>query len=337
MRYYCTLFDVNYLPNFLALYNSLLLNSAGGFKIYAFCMDEESLMYLSDYKGSIDRHIMPVPLSGLKDHFPQLSQIRKERSLVEFYFTCSPFICTYVFDKEESCAEVTYLDADLLFFNSPEVIFEEIGDSSVAIIAHKFYGWGKRYLKYGKYNVGWVTFKNDNNGRSCLKLWLGDCSDWCHDYYDEEGQRFGDQKYLDKWENSFSGVKVIRQKGANLAPWNAGQYKISADEAGKIFVDQDPLIFYHYASFKKVGPAAYSSSMSRYMARPGHIIKNNIYKRYLDSIAEYSNMISRTSEISNAGILKKNRSLVNQTTFKRRVTNIFNSLIRWYFNDYIYK
>lgn len=337
MRNYCTLFDVNYLPNFLALYNSLVVNSKDGFKIYAFCMDDDSLIYLSDYKGSIEGDIIPVSLSGLIDHFPQLSEIKKERSLVEFYFTCSPFICTYVLDKEESCTDITYLDADLLFFDSPDLIFHEIGNSSVAIIEHKFYGWGKRYIKYGRFNVGWVTFKNDSNGAACLKLWLADCSDWCYDYYDEQGQRFGDQKYLDKWESSFAGVKVIRQKGANLAPWNAGQYKISLAADGKILIDQDPLVFYHYASFKKVGHEAYSTSMSRYMARPGNILKNGIYKKYLDRIAEYSILINKSSLINNAGILKKNRSLVNQTSFKKRFTNIFTSFTRWYFNDYIYK
>jgi hypothetical protein len=336
MRYYCTLFDGNYTPNFLALYDSLVSHS-GSFKIYAFCMDDKSYDYLLDDPLNSEGKIVVISIAQLKEHFPQLEGLVKQRSVVEFYFSCSPFITTYVFDKEQSATHVTYLDADLLFFDSPEHIFEEIAECSVGIIAHKFYGWGERYLKYGKYNVGWVTFKNDTNGRACLKSWLDDCEEWCYDYYDEIGQRFGDQKYLDKWGHDFSGIKVISQKGANVAPWNAGRYKVSTNAEGKIYIDEDPLVFYHYASFKKVDANTYTTSMSKYMARPGHILKRDIYQKYLNIVAENSDQINKKLKNKDAEALKKNRSLSNQTNFRKRITLAFTSLTRWYFNDYIYR
>jgi len=336
MHYYCTLFDINYLPNFLALYHSLASNSNKGLKIYAFCMDDKSFDYLSVYQEDNQNEIICVRLSELKAHFPQLDEISKARSVVEFYFTCSPFICTYVFNMEKTCPDVTYLDADLRFFDSPELIFNEIGKASIAIIEHKFFGWGKRYLKYGRFNVGWVTFKNDSNGMACLASWLNDCAEWCYDYYDEVGQRFGDQKYLDKWERDFSQVKIIRQNGANLAPWNVGQYKITRDQKGQISINKDPLVFYHYASFKKVDDF-YTTSVSRYMTRPSVILKKYIYKKYLDEVSVFSDHINSYIQSDKADIMKKNRTEVNQTNFRKRVTQAFTSFRRWYFNDYIYK
>ncbi len=334
MRYYCTLFDVNYLPNFLVLYNSLI-SSNKDIKIYAFCMDLKSFHYLSSHEDAIVGNISCVNLATLMEEFPELKIIREQRSIVEFYFTCSSFICSYVFNKEEYCSHVTYLDADLLFFDSPEKIFTEIGNASVGIIGHKFYGWGKRFEKYGHYNVGWVTFKNDADGRNCLRSWKEDCAEWCFDYYDEKNARFGDQKYLDKWQSNFNGVKVIQQKGANLAPWNAGQYSITFKQ-GKLFVDEDPLVFYHFASFKKVTTTAYTTNLSLYLSRPSTILKRDIYKFYLDQVADSTKIVS-SSLLDQPELMKKNRTAVHQTNFKQKITKQITSLIRWYLNDYVYK
>lgn len=336
MRCYCTLFDVNYLPNFLALYNSLVINS-DKLRIYAFCMDKASFDFLSRYECTPEAEIIPVSLDSLLDEFHQLELIKQQRSVVEFYFTCSPFICTYVFRKEAQLSHVTYLDADLRFFDSPELIFNEIDMASVGIIEHKFFGWGKRYLKYGRFNVGWLTFRNDNDGKACLASWLNDCTEWCYDYYDEVGQRFGDQKYLDKWESNYRGVKIIKQNGANLAPWNVGQYLISKDKSDNLYINKDPLVFYHYASFKRIENGLYTTSVSRYMSRPSAILKKYIYKRYLDEVSILSDKINLHMKLEKAEGMKKNRVEVNRTSLKGRLTKIFTSIRRWYFNDYIYK
>ena len=41
-------------------------------------------------------------------------------------------------DKFKDINLITYLDADLLFYSSFEPIFNEIGNSSIAIIEHRF-------------------------------------------------------------------------------------------------------------------------------------------------------------------------------------------------------
>lgn len=333
MRLYCTLFDVNYLPNFLVLYNSLIEQS-DDLEIYAFCMDDISFDYLNKNREIFEPYINPVSLAELMSEFSVLFKIKQERSLVEFYFTCSPFIATYVMQRNSSVDHVTYLDADLLFFDSPEKIFQELGNYSVGIIAHKFHGWGKRFVKYGIYNVGWVTFKNDEIGKACLNSWKNKCEEWCFDYYDEEYERFGDQKYLDTWEKEFKNVKVIEQKGANLAPWNAGNYNVQVKANGKLYVDEDPLVFYHFASFRKVNANVYTTNLSLYLSRPSMTLKERIYTYYLSLLSNYATLIN--NDIVNVEILKKNRGTV-QMSFRGKVNKIINSIIRSYFNDFIYK
>ena len=43
-------------------------------------------------------------------------------------------------------------------------------------------------------------------------------------------------------------VKIIKNKGANLATWNIENYKIAKNEEG-ILVDDDPLVFFHFHGF----------------------------------------------------------------------------------------
>ena len=332
MRVYCTLFDKSYLPNFLALHQSLK-SKKSKFIIYAFCMDDLSYDFLKENYS--DQSISPRSHAQLLNYFPDLEEVKKHRSIVEFYFTCSPFICKYTLVNQPDCDYVTYLDADLYFFGDPEIIFEEIKGYSISIIQHKFYGWGKRYLKYGEFNVGWVTFKNDKTGTACLELWLEECKSWCYDFYDELNQRFGDQKYLDKWPIIFDNVKVIELKGANLAPWNVGQYKLSISDTADIFVDNDPLIFYHFASFKKLGPSLYTTSSSRYFSRPNKILKNKIYKLYLREITNFSSAVNAQFKMKCIEGLSKNRNSVHSSTLNKKLTENFTEIRRWFFNDYI--
>src|ERR1051325_9889605 len=92
--------------------------------------------------------------------------------------------------------------------------------------------------KFGIYNVGWVSFRNDARGRLVLRWWRERCVDWCFDVV--EDARFGDQKYLDDWPQRFEGVHVVQHQGANLAAWNVANHLVT-ERDGVLFVDEVPL------------------------------------------------------------------------------------------------
>ena len=287
MKYnYCTLFDKNYLPHVLSLCDSLKRN-VSDFVIYCLCMDDESYQYLLSIKRDA---IIPISYQKLEAHYNELLIAKSNRSRVEYYFTCSSSICSYVFDCYPETELITYLDADLYFFSSPDPVYKELKDASIGIIEHGFSFFGNVYLKYGRFNVGWVSFRNDTSGRKCLEDWRKNCLDWCYDRL--ENGKFADQKYLDYWSDNYTGVHIIKHSGANLAPWNVGRFRLKIDQTTKqVKVNDYDLIFYHFASFKQVGTNMYVTNVSKFLVNLSGVLRNNIYLPYLKSIRKYNDVL----------------------------------------------
>lgn len=279
-RYFCTHFDVNYLPHAKSLAESLIKVSPTSV-LFAFCMDDESYnILLSD----TPRNIRLIHFSKLETIFPDLLIAKSNRSRIEYFYTCSPSICYYVLTQMGFIEEITYLDADLYFFNSPEPIFHEIKNSSVGIIEHKFSFFTKRNRIYGNFNVGWITFKKNSNGMACLNSWREKCINWC--YQRLEDDKYADQKYLDFWQRDFDGVDVIKNIGANLAIWNISNYKISFKD-DMVYVDNELLIFYHFANLKQINFNTFKTDLSRVFVSCKGVIRDHIYFPYVVSITKH--------------------------------------------------
>jgi hypothetical protein len=323
-RTYCTLFDKNYLPHFLSLHDSLKSNMPC-FVIYAFCMDDESYNFLLK---SESKNIIPISYIELENQFTDLKIAKSNRSIVEYYFTCTSAICSFIFDKYDNVDLLTYLDADLFFFSSPEPIYDELKGASIGIIKHKFNFISKvLYEKYGEFNVGWVSFKNDKNARNCLEDWRKECLNWCYDYLDND--KFADQKYLNYWPENYSGVHIINHIGANVAPWNVGRYNISIDLISKkIQINNNDLIFFHFASLKQLKINTYTTSISLYLTSLSKSIKSFIYLPYLASILKYNKELGVKFNI-------KNRSNKNYKSTINTIHNLYIVLRRFIFNDNI--
>src|SRR5205085_895938 len=119
-------------------------------------------------------------------------------------------------------------------------------------------------LYYGIFNVGLLVFRGDANGLRCLNWWRERCLEWCKTL--PEGDRFGDQKYLDWWPADFPGVAVAGNPGIGIAPWNVMNYQVSAN-GGKILVDGQPMIFYHFHNFSLIDDHTADPGLDAYGAR----------------------------------------------------------------------
>lgn len=239
---FCTLFDRNYLARGLVLYRSLV-DSDADFRLRVFAMDDV-------VPGILEALDLPrveiVPLDELESLDAGLLGVKNTRSAVEYMWTATPAVCRASFSRDAELREITYLDADLMFRADPRPVFDEIGDSAVTIVPHRYSPrWQFYEAVNGVYNVEWLTFRRTKAGLSALNWWYDRCIEWC--YAVAEDGRFGDQKYLDDWPERFEGVHVLTHPGAGLAPWNVEGHELRRDDrTGEIRVDGAPLVFFHY-------------------------------------------------------------------------------------------
>jgi len=275
---FCTYFDTNYLARGLSLYRSLEEN-CGNFQLWILCMDENVYRILSEM--ALPKAAL-ISILDLEAGDAELAEAKKNRSRIEYYFTCTPSLALYILNNFKEVDFLTYLDADLYFFDSPSAIFEEIYGCSVAIIEHRYSDKNKEKAVHGVYNVGWLSFRRDENGMACLNWWRQKCNEWCYDRV--ENSRFADQKYLDEWPARFKNVFVIKNKGANLAPWNISNYSVSIRQ-GKVFIDEQPLVFFHFHGLKRFFSRCYIMGLGIYRVKITETMRRYIYKPYLTAIA----------------------------------------------------
>ena len=225
--------------------------------------------------------IVPVRLADFEAADPQVAATRTRRSTIEYYFTCTPAWMLFVLARETSAEWVTYLDGDLYFFESPEIIYGELQGAAVAIIPHRFSSKLARLRKFGTYNVGWVGARRDSDGIAVIKWWRARCIEWCHDYVD--GDRYADQGYLDSFSLQSSRVKPVENIGANLAPWNIANYRIDFRD-GEVMVDATRLVFFHFQGLRK-GLGWFIFNSHRIFGAPfSAATRGHIYRPYVEEL-----------------------------------------------------
>lgn len=287
VQHYCTYFDHRYLPRGLALYESMRRHCEP-FRLWVLCLSDEAHEFL---RALALPGLMPVKLAELEAHDPELLRAKGNRTLIEYYFTCSSALMAGLFEMHPEIEVLTYLDSDLYFFHSPEPIFAEFRDASTYIVPHNFSKRNEDLLWGGLYNVGWVSFRRDADGLACLAWWRKACLEWCHDYV--EGDKFGDQRYLEKFPGMFRRVAIARHPGVNVAPWNLDRYRLGVDAKGTPTVDGQPIIFFHFSGLKRISSILWRTSHRRFGAPMDRQVRGLLYAPYLADLLAAESMVQR--------------------------------------------
>lgn len=249
MRYYCTYFDRNYLVRAMALHSSLLAHEKEPFTLFAVCLDEITRTMIEHLKLE---GVVTVPLHAIEAHDEDLRAARANRTPTEYCWTLTPTVILRLLEWHPEVEAITYLDADLYFFSSPDPIFDEFRGHSVLIHEHRFHEEFKEAIVYGRFNVGLLCFRRDDEGMEVLRWWRDRCNEWC--YCDLQDGKYGDQLYLDSWPERFRKVRVLEHIGAGVAPWNNMQYRYAQRGDGAVTVDGLPIIFYHFHALHLAHP-----------------------------------------------------------------------------------
>lgn len=279
MNHYCTYFDRGFLPQGLALWQSLRRHDPGS-RLWVLALDEATGAALEGLK---DDRLQVVPLARLEADDPALVTAKANRSRVEYYFTLSPCWPLWLLQHQPEIEAVTYLDADLLFFADPCEWFAEIAaaGASVAITAHRYPPELRALEKWGRYNVGIQYYRRDEPGLAVLADWRQRCLEWCHDRL--EPDRFADQKYLEAWPARFGrAVHVVTHPGINAAPWNWSGARWSVAAEG-LQVDGRPLVVFHFAKFRPLVGAIWDSGQMEFAVMP-RWLRARVYEPYVRAL-----------------------------------------------------
>lgn len=269
VEHYCTLFDSHFLPSGLALLESLERH-AKDFHLWVLCMDkvvEDALVRLGSANVSV------IPLSDVETS--ELLAVKKDRTIAEYCWTWTPYIFSVVFQRATSADRVTYLDADLFFFDTPEKLFAELEESGkgVLITRHTFDPRYDTASLHGEFCVQFLIFNRSQGAQNVLRWWQNRCLEWC--YALPEPSRFGDQKYLDCWPERFGDVvHVLQRTDRTLAPWNV-----------KLFSRLSPSrkvapVFFHFHGFRIISSERALLYVNYYVGPTG----DEIYDEYLIAI-----------------------------------------------------
>jgi hypothetical protein len=245
MLNFCTLFDSVYLSRGLIMYESLKEN-CDEFHLYIFAFDTLAYNILDKLQLSCTTVISQEEFEN-----QDLLSIKKSRTRAEYCWTCTSSTIYYVLNNYNvpSC---TYLDADLFFYGSPQILINELkGDKTVLITEHRFSKLARFYeqKRAGRFCVQFITFSNTGESREILLKWISQCIDWCYARY-EDG-KFGDQKYLENWPDEYPNVHILEHQGGGIAPWNVGQYKFICEKnkimgISPVKNDKFEVIFFHF-------------------------------------------------------------------------------------------
>jgi hypothetical protein len=242
---FVTLFDTNYIDRGKVLYDSLCEHVLN-FNLFVVCLDNSTSEILINSKLP---NLIIIRLEELEHRYAELKIAKSNRTLVEYYFTLSPFCPKYCLEKF-GLSNICSLDADIKFYSTPIQYFNQLEEYSIIVTPHKFSAYNQDKIKYGIYNVSFQIFKNDAIGKLCLKKWSEDCIYWCKDYLDEENNRFADQLYLNNWLEKYRGsIYVINDEVGGIAPWNINNYNLSL-KRGRFYSADMELIFYHFHDFR---------------------------------------------------------------------------------------
>jgi hypothetical protein len=259
-------------------------------------------------------NITVVGIKDLENFEPRLGCIKTKRNRVDFIFTLTPILIKYVANLIMKPKDyIHYVDADIYFYNDFEEYIKLLDDCNIAIVPHNYNFFVSRYYrKYGIYNVGIVSFNNTVTSLRTLDWWADSCIEWCHDLPDSG--RYADQGYLDTFPSIQSNLKIIKNKGVNLAPWNIGLIN-PFKKAGVVYVQYHvPLIFFHFHGLRLFGDKIIPNHIQYFSAFRSDT-KRHIYEPYITKLLKISTRYS--IPITSALPIFNERSFKNNSISKK--------------------
>jgi len=186
-----------------------------------------------------------------------------------------------------------HVDGDQWFFSSPAALIEEVAGAKLAVSPHRIPAPEEgipgvtlaTHRQYGLYNTGLAYIAD----AEIAEMMAAACYRWSYSHTEPQPDGtwlFGDQGNLERIARD-TGAHVIRHPGVNVAPWNSNRHRLSTRD-GQIFVDDVPLVTYHFSSLKWNANGSFRQYADANYCVP-NIYIDTVYKPYIDAILKAGN------------------------------------------------
>jgi hypothetical protein len=152
--------------------------------------------------------------------------------------------------------KIMYIDPDIKLFNSLSSLETLLDQHEILLTPHLLDAETEisaiqdneiSALKHGVYNLGFFAARTSGQGLDFIRWWAERLRLFCRD--DIPGGLFTDQRWCDLAPAFFSELRIVRDRGCNVATWNIAHRRLSKDDAGVFLVEGTPLRFYHFTSY----------------------------------------------------------------------------------------
>jgi len=210
----CTISTTAYLPKVAVLYESLKGNTE--FDFYCLITDKQNII-------SGTSAVQYLTLGDIEALIP--SKIFGKYKGDALRWGSKPLLIQYLIQK--GYGKVIYVDNDIYFTDSPQIIFEYLEKNLFLLTPHFYQSnpnrharWFEANFRVGLYNAGFIACTSES--LDILRWWQGCCE------YNIKKRffrgLFDDQKYLDLIPVLFDGVSVVKERRWNMAAWNDFEY-----------------------------------------------------------------------------------------------------------------
>lgn len=264
---YVTVVSSQYAAYAMAVARALALHNR---KLVVYAVDDGVSRLLD---GLLPDGCQVLRLSDYEDYV--LAGIRTQRTETEFCWTIKSVALDHVLELYPETEWAVYLDSDMMIYEDPDRALPLDGDILLTLHQPSTPHFASFIASVGRYNAGYIAFRNTRRGRTALTWWRNQCMDSCSALPSSRG--YGDQRYLDELAG-FPGAVENTHVGLNAAPWNIIG-KTVREEGDLILIDGEPLFVYHMQGFRALGGRIFDLYSGQ--CRLPVSVRETIYRRYV--------------------------------------------------------
>lgn len=187
---------------------------------------------------------------------PEFGCMLENYNVIEFNTAVKPFYLEYLFQNHPEVNRIYYIDPDILFYQSPELLEKEwTANSSILltpnllVLPDHLVRGELASLKHGYNNLGFIGMQRGEETNRIIQWWKARLTTHCR--LDKCRGIFVDQKWMDLAPLFFKGIVSVKHPGWNMAWWNLTERKLGKNQKGYFVNDPDtPLVFFHFSGFK---------------------------------------------------------------------------------------